>query len=410
MSAAKQAGLPGLPAEESAAETVAEGAPAKIQFSVGRRSLLAELSYVGGTIEKKTTIPILGNFLLVANIGDDKTHQGLVLRGTDLDVSLTTKLDAEVKQGGQVCLPMRKVLEMVKSLPEGEIEFTIDGTAATIKSGRTRFKVAGAAAENFPAIEKHEGQMLRVPAKKLRDVFAITSYAMTKDESRYTLNGVQLEIGNDRLRAVATDGHRLALADRKVPTGDFSFIRLVPAKAVTEADSLLTVAKEDAEVGIGQSENHLFFDVGHRSFVSRFISGNFPDYQLVLPKGSQQIAAFNSEELRAAVRQVKLMADERTHTIRIELRPRDEGDGRGTLEVLAPASETGEASSQIEVGFNGSAVGVAFNATYILETLESLGDVPAHLKFKGAESPTEFGPAEEEEGDSVRLIVMPMRI
>jgi DNA polymerase III subunit beta len=367
----------------------------QFHFTVGRTSLLRELLAVTGAIEKKSTIPILSNLRMEAGDGT------LKLAGTNLDISLETKCEADVHAAGALCINGAKLLGIVKLAAEGEMEFKCgDNKQVTIKAGNAKFKLAGLPADNFPELLSVDGPVMELPAANLRRILNRTRFAITKEESRYTLNGAKLEIANGNVRMIATDGHRLAYAEFNAELGDHKVDCLIPAKALGELAGLLADLKEDAKALVSVNAAQIMVEMGKRRLIARRLTGQFPDYKMVLPKDNKLRVPIKVADLMGALRRVKLMADERSHAIRLRFA------ADKTLFVVAPATEQGDASESLSVEYDGPEIEAAFNADYLEEGLEAIGD-EAVIKLKDGNSQTEFVPAA---GDDFRYIVMPMRL
>lgn len=366
-----------------------------MHFTVSKSALLKELNLIQGVVEKKSTIPILSNLLLEAK-GDE-----LSIKGTDLDVSITTSCPVEAKKPGAVCLQAKKLFEIVRALPEAEIEFKQgDGDQMAIVCERSKFRMSGLPKDNFPEVQTFNGHFTSLPAETLRTLIARTQFAITAEESRYTLNGAKFEIHPDKIRMVATDGHRLSYAEKGANLGEAALDVLIPKKTLAELSRLSADTEETVEIGF--NENHLFFRFGKRLLSSRTLSGQFPNYELVLPKGNDNRVAFPVSQLSSALRRVALMADERSHTIRFDVTP-------GKVTISAPASESGEANEVLPAEYEGPEISAAFNAQYLLDFFSVIQEGDALLEFKDGNSQVQLRSKDESDYD-FRYIVMPMRL
>lgn len=366
-----------------------------MHFTVSKSALLKELNLIQGVVEKKSTIPILSNLLLEAKEGE------LSIKGTDLDVSISTRCGIEVRKEGAICLQAKKLFEIVRALPEAEIEFKqADNEQVAIVCERSRFRMSGLAKDNFPEVQEFDGQYLSLPAEVLRTFINRTSFAITAEESRYTLNGAKFEIKADKTRMVATDGHRLSYIEKSVNIENADLDVLIPKKTLAEIGRLSAETEETVEVAF--NDNHLFFRFGKRLLVSRTLSGQFPNYEMVLPKGNDNRVALPASQIAAALRRVSLMADERSHTIRLDVTS-------GKLTISAPASETGEATEALPVEYEGPEISVAFNAQYLLDFFGVIQDGDVLVEFKDSNSQAQLRSKDESDYD-FRYIVMPMRL
>ncbi len=375
----------------------AEVISSQFHFTVGRSTLLKELTAAESAAEKKATIPILSNVRLVVSNGV------LKLAGTNLDISLETECDVDERQQGGLCLQAKKLLDIIKASPEGEIEFKVgENHQVQIKAGSTKFKMPGLKIEEFPETLALEGALLPMPVGKFRSLITRTSFAITKEESRYTLNGGKLEIGDGKVRMVCTDGHRLALAEFDVDTADQKTDCLIPAKALAQLSSLLAEAREDAPFAVNVGPTQIGFVVGKRRLVSRRLTGEFPNYEMVLPKpkANKYQVYLDVAETRAAIRRVSLMADERSNAVRLNIA----SDG---MTIETPATDKGDASERLTVTYDGPEIQAGFNADYLEDALGAIGEAKARLNIKDGNAQFEFVPRE---GTGYRSIVMPMRL
>jgi len=366
-----------------------------MHFTVSKNSILKELNLIQGVVEKKSTIPILSNLLLEAKGSD------LWIKGTDLDVSISTRCEIETKTEGAICLQAKKLFEIVRTLPEAEIEFkTGENDQVTIVCERSRFRMSGLGKENFPKFQEFEGSFTTIPAETMRTFINRTAFAITNEESRYTLNGAKFEIWPDKARMVATDGHRLSFIEKSDKTASEKLDVLIPKKTLAELGKLCGESEEAVEIGF--YENHLFFNFGKRLLISRTLTGQFPNYEMVLPKNNENKVSLPSQQLANAIRRVSLMADERSHAIKIEIGP-------GKMNVTAPASETGEANEILQVDYSGPEIMAAFNAQYLLDFFSVIPDGDILVELKDGNSQTQLRAKDDSEYD-FRYIVMPMRL
>lgn len=366
-----------------------------MHFTVNKSSILKELNLIQGVVEKKSTIPILSNFLLEAK-GNE-----LWIKGTDLDVSISTSCEIETKSEGAICLQAKKLFDIVRVLPEAEIEIkTGDNSQVFLICERSRFRMTGLGKENFPDIQEFEGDSISLPADTLRTFITRTAFAITNEESRYTLNGAKFEILSEKVRMVATDGHRLAFIEKPVDFKDSKLDVIIPKKTLAELGRLSAETEDNVDVGF--NENHLFFKFGKRLLSSRTLSGQFPNYELVLPKENHNKFSIPASQLSGAIRRVSLMADERSRAIRFEI-------SSGRINVSAPASEAGEANEMLPVEYEGPDIAVAFNAQYLMDFFSVIQDGDILVELKDGNSQTQLRAKDAGEYD-FRYIVMPMRL
>lgn len=368
-----------------------------MHFKVSKNVFLKELNFLQGAVEKKNTIPILSTILIEAN------ENGLVIKGTDLDVSITTRCEAEVIAGGAVCLQARKLFDIVKALPEAEVEIKAgEKDQVTLLCERSRFKLLGQARENYPLIPEFKSVMGTVPAELLRDFISRTAFASTTEESRYALNGAKLEVNGTHIRMVATDGHRLSFIEKKGSfTEDGSIDAIIPRKTLAELQKLSS--ESNSPVEFSKDDNHLFFRLDKRILVSRMLSGQFPNYEMVLPKDIQRSFLVESQRLAGAVRRVALMADERSHAVKMEVTPE-------VLNITSQASDIGEAGETLPIQCPGETLSLAFNSQYLNDffTVVPTGDLI--FEFKDGNSQSQLRAHDEGAAYDFRYVIMPMRI
>jgi DNA polymerase III subunit beta len=367
-----------------------------MRLTTNKSVFLKELNFIQGVVEKKNTIPILSNLLLEAVSGK------LVIRGTDLDVSISTVCEAEVLAEGAVCLHAKKLFEIVRALPEANIEIRCDEQEqVTLTCERSRFKLLGLAKGNFPIIPEFRNAGAHFPAELFQSFVSRAIFAVTNEESRYALNGAKFELSDKGIRMVATDGHRLSFIEKQGKFAEDLMIEtIIPKKTLTELLKLSGDAEETVE--FTKDENHLFFKFGKRLLVSKMLNGQFPNYEMVLPKDNRNKVSIESERLAAAVRRVALMADERSHAIKIEI-------GSNQMTITAQASDVGEAGESLPVDYDGEQITAGFNATYLNDFLNTTQDSQVSLEFKDGNSQALLRPLSEV-GYDFRYVIMPMRL
>ncbi len=371
-----------------------------MEITVSKFELLRELTVTQGVVERKTTIPILSNYLFEA--AGDK----LSLTATDLDLSLRTSCNVKVKKEGSCTIPARKLHDYVRLLPDADITIKLlENHWVSIRCGRSNTKMVGMARSNFPSLVGFPtAGVIKIPAQVLRAMIAKTGFAIASEESRYTLNGALMVLKPESITMVATDGHRLAHIERsgeKFEGVSGEMKTLVPKKAMDELKSLLD-ATEVESVEFAKDESTLFFRIGPRLLTSRQLTGQFPNYEAVLPKDNNKIVTAHGDELSAAISRVAQFADERSRAVRMRLE-------KGELKISASSTETGESEDSIETSYDGEALTIGFNAQYLLDFLKAAGAGDVRLELKDPQSAGQLRPAESEDY-KYRYIVMPMRI
>ena len=319
----------------------AEGADA-MQFVVSKQNLQKELSFVQGVVEKKNTIPVLSNILL-ESVGENSIR----ITGTDLDVTIRCDMDAEeITTPGSMCVQARKLFEIARLLPDAPVSFKKeDNDWVTVKCDRARFKMVGVARDAFPEVPTFKSAPTKIQASVLKTFIDRTIFAITQEESRYTLSGAKFVLDETGAKMVTTDGHRLAYVEKKGVTNGTtqSIDTLIPRKTLAELTKLTTGF--DEEISLGMDENHIYFEVGARLLISRMLYGQFPNYEMVMPKNNDKSVEFNSSLLNLAIRRVALMADERSHAIRFHLEPNQ-------LVISSQNAEEGEANETLQTEYS----------------------------------------------------------
>jgi DNA polymerase III subunit beta len=369
-----------------------------MEILVRRNDLVKELQLVQGIVERKNSIPILSNVLAEARSGE------LRIAATDLDVSLRCGCAAQVVEEGAVTLGAKKLYEIVRSLPDSDVSVKVEGDAwARIKCERVEFKMAGLPREDFPTIpEARAAKAVDIPAGVLRSLIQRTSFAITAEDARYYLAGALLVLDPGAAAMVATDGHRLAWAQKSATLKVAEPTKvLVPRKAITELARLIEDMGGEEAVSFHQGEGHLIFTAGGRTLASKMVEAQFPAYEKVVAVTGDKKVNVGREVLNSAIRRVSLLSSERGRAVRLSLE-----DGR--LEVSASSPELGEARESLPLEYAGESVEIGFNAQYLLEFLGVVGTAEVALEVKDAESQGILRPVGEDGGD-YRYVVMPMR-
>ncbi|MBS1813577.1 MAG: DNA polymerase III subunit beta [Acidobacteria bacterium] len=378
-----------------------------LEISVSRAELLRELTAAQSVVERKTTIPILSNFLFEAD--EDR----LTITATDLDQSIRTSCPAKVKKPGACTIPARKLYDYIKLLPEGEISIKLmDNHWVQIRAGRSNTKMVGMARANFPQVpEFPTAGAVKLSAPILRGMIAKTIFSISNEESRYTLNGALLVLKAESMAMVATDGHRLAHIERLGEnlsgiTGEKK--TLIPRKALSELSSLLanTSAQTEEEdyVEFSDDETTLFFRIGGRVLTSRKLTGQFPNYEAVLPRDNNKFVIVRADDLMGALQRVAQFADERSGAIKLRLEQNE-------LRVSSSSTDAGESEDVIETPYNYDPIIVGFNSQYLIDFLKAIGNSgEVRLEFKDAQSAGQMRPEDANEDQKYRYILMPMRI
>lgn len=377
-------------------------AQGSMEISVSRQALLRELTATQSVVERKTTIPILSNFLIEA--ADDK----LTITGTDLDQSMKTSCEAKVKKPGSCTIPARKLYDYIKLLGDGDISIKLlENHWVQIRAGRSNTKMVGMARANFPQVpEFPETSTTRIPAASLKNLIAKTIFAISNEESRYTLNGALLVLKAESLTMVATDGHRLAHIEKSGENlGNISGEKktLIPRKALAELQSLLSASDEEY-LDFADDDQTLFFRIGHRTLTSRKLTGQFPNFEAVMPRDNSKFVVVRSEDLNSSIQRVAQFADERSGAIKIRIEQNE-------LKISSSSTDSGESEDVIETPYSFDPIMVGFNSAYMLDFLKATGNTgEVRLEFKDAQSAGQMRPEDASDEYRYRYIIMPMRI
>ena len=390
-----------MPTSESEVEKpAAQGAA--MEITVSRQDLVRELTATQSVVERKTTIPILSNFLLEAE--DDRIN----ITATDLDQAIRTSAAVKVKKAGSCTIPARKLYDYIKLLPDGDISIKLlENHWVQIRSGRSNTKIVGMARANYPQVPEFPSvAATSIPIVALKSLIARTIFAISNEESRYTLNGALLILKAESLAMVATDGHRLSFVEKvneslEGISGEKRV--LIPRKALQELQQLLN-GTEAEKVEFADDEHTLFFRVGHRTLSTRKLSGQFPNFEAVMPRDNTKFAVVRSSELAASIQRVAQFADERSGAIRLRL----EGN---ELRISANSTESGESEDTIDTPYASDPIVVGFNSIYILDFLKALGNEgEVRLEFKDSQSAGQMRPEDPDTEYRYRYVLMPMRI
>jgi len=365
-----------------------------MKLTAEREKLLAPLQAVIGVVERRQTMPVLANVLLGVSQGR------LSVTATDLEVELVAATEVTVQQTGDITLPGRKFLDILRALPEKvTVAIAAEGEKAVIKAGRSRFTLATLPAAEFPVIEDiNSQQTVQIPHKDLSRLLEKTHFSMAQQDVRYYLNGMLLEIDGQLLRAVATDGHRLALSEATlVSKAKNSQQVIVPRKGVLELQRVLT-PEGTASLAIGS--NHVRAQIGDVRFTSKLIDGRFPEYSRVIPSAPAAAIRADRDVLRQALQRTAILSNEKYRGIRINVR-------KNAMTVQAHNPEQEEAEEEIEVAYEGADLEVGFNVNYLLDALAAIDGQDVELGLTDSNSSCLI---RSPGSASSRYVVMPMRL
>lgn len=370
-----------------------------MEFSISKSALQKELGFVQGVVEKKNTIPVLSN-ILIESVGENT----LRVTGTDLDVTIRCETEADIKTPGAICVQARKLFDIARLLPEATVNFQKEENDwVSVRCQNFRSKIPGIPRENFPEVPNFKSAPMKLPAEVFKSFVEKTIFAITQEESRYTLSGAKFILDKSGAKMVTTDGHRLAYVERRdlgknAPKETLD--ALIPRKTLQELTKL--TGSFEGEISLGSDENHIYFEVGPRLLISRRLSGQFPNYEMVMPKGNDKSIKFDSVQLNQAIRRVALMADDRSHAVRFHLAPKQ-------LQISSQNADEGDASEVVATEYEGEETEIGFNAQYLQDFLNVIGEGEVNFEFKDGNSQAQLRPAENGDYD-YKYVVMPMRI
>jgi DNA polymerase-3 subunit beta len=366
-----------------------------MRFTLQREAFLKPLAQVVNVVERRQTLPVLANLLVIVRDGQ------LSLTGTDLEVEMVARCAVEDASPGEVTIPARKLFDIIRALPDGSrVTVSQSGERITVQAGRSRFTLSSLPANDFPSIDEVEAtERVSVPEAALKELIERTAFAMAQQDVRYYLNGLLFDLGEDRLRCVATDGHRLALCETMLEAGASAKRQIiVPRKGVTELQRLLEGGERTLELEMGR--NHIRVKRDDVTFTSKLIDGRFPDYEAVIPIGADREVKMDREILRAALQRAAILSNEKYRGVRLEVSP-------GQLRINAHNPEQEEAQEEVEADTRVDGLAVGFNVNYLLDALGALRDETVVLALRDANSSALVREATNERS---RHVVMPLRL
>lgn len=372
-----------------------------MKLTIDRSDLLRALGHVQSVVERRNTIPILSNVLLSAG------PSGLTLTATDLDIEAVDSAEASVDQEGAVTAPAQTLFDVVRKLPDASevsLEFVPDNQRLSIQAGRSRFALPTLPASDFQTLAKDQGSVhFQIDANDLKRLIDKTRFAISTEETRYYLNGVYLHIADDggetKLRAVATDGHRLALSEVDAPRGsaDLKGV-IIPRKAVSEIRRLIDGFDGDLDVSASQSK--IVFTAGRATLTTKLIDGSFPDYVRVIPKGNDKFLTVNNTELEKAVDRVATVSAERSRSVKLSL-------SEDKLTLTVNHAETGHGVEEVEGQYSADALEIGFNAKYLLDVSQQIDGDEVVFEFNDPASPALV---RDPSDPASQYVLMPLRV
>ncbi len=367
-----------------------------MKFTITREALLSSLQMISGVVEKRQTMPVLANVLL------DVDQEKLTITGTNMEVELVASIkEVDVQVPGRITVPAKKFTDICKSLPDqASIDVEVKESRLNVHFGKSHFVLSTLPADHFPNVEDEAGSIkLDLPQKELKRLIDATAFAMAQQDVRYYLNGMLIELSEEGLKAVATDGHRLALAGIAIKTGVTEKRQpIVPRKGVLELVRLLADTEEHCSLIFG--ENHVRASVGHFTFTSKLIDGKFPDYQRVIPRGGDKTMVADRQLLKGVLQRASILSHESIRGIRLQFEP-------GELKVFANNPDQEEAEDSLEVEYDFEAIQIGFNVGYLIDVLNVLDDNLVKMTISNANS---SALVEGMETSDALYVVMPMRL
>lgn len=368
-----------------------------MKFKISREEILAPIQLISGVVERKQTMPVLSNILIQARDGK------VVLTGTNTEVELvcTIQTTVVIETEGKTTVPARKLSDICRALPEGvTVEIRLEDEKLYVASGHSRFMLSTLSADKFPNIEGvQEEIVVKLTQKDFKRMIDSTAFAMAHQDVRYYLNGMLFELGNDHIRTVATDGHRLAMANLKTkePTGVDKQV-IIPRKGIIELGRLLSDSEEEIRIAMG--ENHIFSNIGQYKFTSKLIDGKFPDYNRVIPKGGDKILIANREALKAMFMRASILSHENIRGVQLRI-------ARNELKVFANNPEHEQAEDALEVQYDSEELQIGFNVNYLIDVMNNIKD--ENIKFTLSNQNASALIESASVSDNL-YVVMPMRL
>ena len=367
-----------------------------MRFTISREKLQEGLTAVAASIPAKTTLPVLANILV------ETTERGIRLSGTDLDIAVSTEVAADVETAGAITIPAKKLSEIARELPPAPVKVGAVGEQrVTLECGRSKFKLLGLPRDEFPTFPQVRFQdSWRVRSGDLQKLISHTSFAVSTEESRPILNGVLWELRSDRMRMVATNGHRLARMDLPISGSTGGGDLIIPPKALEQVRRLFP-AEEDLE--IAQGDNHLGFRSPFTSVFTRLIEGPYPNYEQVIPRDNDRVAISDKTALISALKRMSVIASDQTHRIRLSF-------NAGLLRFSVQTPDLGEAQDELPIRFTGDPIDIGFNANYLLEILRYIPTEEVRVTLKAPERAATVEPEAWADSASYLCLVMPLRL
>ena len=368
-----------------------------MRFTISREKLQEGLAAVTAAVPAKTTLPVLSNLLV------ETTERGIRLSATDLDIAVSTEVSADVETPGSITIPAKKLSEIARELPPSPVKVSASGEQrVTIECGRSKFKLLGLPRDEFPSFPTVRfNESWRVKSGELQKLISHVAFAVSTEESRPILNGVLWELREDRMRMVATNGHRLSKMELPVesssaPPGDL-IVTLKPREKIKRP------CRAEAGLELARGENHLGFRSPFTSVFTRLVEGPYPNYEQVIPKDNDRFCLCDKAALTSALKRMSVIASDQTHRIKMSF-------NTGMLKFSVTTPDLGEASDELPVNYNGDQLDIGFNATYLLEILRYMPTEQVRLTFKAPERAATIEPEGWDDPAKYLCLVMPLRL
>lgn len=371
-----------------------------MRFAIARQDLDKAIQKVLAVVSPKTTLPVLANLLM--NVDED--GKSVSLTATDLDMTVTTRVDAEVAEGGGVTLPAKRFAEIIRELKDADVEISAEAEEISIQSGKSKFKIVGIPTEEFPTLPKSDpASAFSVDADVLARMVEKVTFCVSRDETRPSLNGAYWEFEKDSMGMTATDGHRLATF--KV-AGDFKSLAgksmIVPPKALSHAVRIIG-AEGDGTARVSVHENHVAFFVGNTTINSRLLEGPFPNYRQVIPSDNDKELRIGREELIGGVRRVAVLADALTHQVRLTI-------AKSKVQLVVSTPDVGEAKEEVASKYSAEKMEVGYNANYLLDVLRHIDGSEVKFMLSGPVGAAVVSAVEAPDGEDYMCLLMPLRL
>ena len=365
-----------------------------MKFTILRKEFAEALGQVQGIVSSRASMPVLHNVLIQTK------ENSLKLTTTDTDVTIITLLEAKVEEAGEITLPAKKLTTIISQLPEDEVKISVDTNhQASINCGASFFKLIGISSEEYPNLPQLKSNYeFDLAQAELKDAFHKTSYAISKDETRYVLNGVHLSLEDNHLNFVATDGRRLALVKQPISNLPKETLEevIIPHKIVAELQKLLAT---EGKVKVKINEKQIVFKLKNSELTGKLIDGKYPNYKQVIPATeNQQRVEFNRKKFKDSINRISLLASEKTRSIKLTFKEK-------SLLIAVNQPEVGEASEEVPITYGGKEVTVAFNPDFLKDALNNLDEETIYFDIIDAMSPGVI-----KIGESFLYVIMPMRV